>query len=339
MSRRVDPPPRTLFSIAGLAVGLGVLVLLSLRVGALPVSTADAIRALVAFEAGSYEQAVVRELRLPRTIIGLGVGAALALSGAAMQAVTRNPLAGPSILGVNTGAAFAIVTAIFLGGITRPIHYVWFAFVGGLAVALVVYAFGSAGRGGASPAKLALAGVVVSSLLGSWITALLVLDQQTLDVVRFWLVGSIAGRDLSVLVAMSPFLIVGAVGIVLLGHQLNVLSLGDETARTLGMRIGLVRLTVAVLVVLMSGAAVAAAGPIAFIGLAIPHIVRTVTGPDYRGIVISSLFAGPIVLLGADILGRVIAQPGELQVGIVTALVGAPFLIALARRRRTMEVV
>lgn len=315
-----------------------LLSLVSLRIGALPVSTRATGAAIFAFDPASYEQTVVRNLRLPRTVLGALVGAALAVSGTSMQAITRNPLAGPSILGVNAGAAFAIVTSVYIGGITRPIHYVWFAFAGGTAAAVLVYGIGTSGQGGASPAKLALAGVIVSTLLGSWITALLLLDQQTLDVVRFWLVGSIAGRDEEVLAIMSPFLLVGVAGTLLLGHQLNVLSMGDDAARALGMRIGLVRASVAALVVLMSGAAVAAAGPIAFVGLAVPHIVRSVAGPDYRRILRHSVFAGPVVVLGADILGRVVARPSELQVGIVTALLGAPFLIGLARSRRTMEI-
>lgn len=315
---------------------LATLVLVSLRAGALPVSTADAVQAMVAYNPDSYEQAVVRELRLPRTLVGIAVGAALAVSGAAMQAVTRNPLAGPSILGVNAGAAFAIVAAIYLGGLTQPLHYIWFAFAGGLGVAVLVYLIGSAG-GGASPGKLALAGVIVSTLLGSLMTALLLIDQQTLDIVRFWLVGSIGGRELSVLAVMGPFLAIGIVGTVLLGHQLNVLALGDEMARSLGMSIGTVRFLVAVLVVLSSGASVAIAGPIAFVGLAVPHIVRGISGPDYRMIVLHSLVAGPIVLVAADIVGRLIARPAELQVGIVTAMVGAPVLIALARRQRAVE--
>lgn len=320
-----------------LTVALGVVVLLSLRIGSIPITHADAVNALFHYSPDSYEQTVVRSLRLPRTVIGLGAGAALAVAGAAMQATTRNPLADPSILGVNSGAAFAIVTAVYFGHLSHPLHYVWFAFLGALGAAVVVYTIASAGPSGATPVKLALAGVVVSALLSAWLTALLLLDRQTLDVVRFWLAGSLAGRDLGVFFAVSPFLALGVGGMALLGQQLNILSLDEEMARSLGMRTGRMRAIVTCLVVLMTGAAVAAAGPIGFVGLAVPHMVRALVGPDYRWVVPFCLIAGPLLLLSADIAGRVVARPGELQVGIVTAFLGAPFLIALARQWRVTE--
>jgi iron complex transport system permease protein len=319
------------------AAALVGVILLSLRLGSVSITTDDALKALFDYSPDSYNQTIVRTLRLPRTIVGLGVGAALAVAGAAMQGATRNPLADPSILGVDSGAAFAIVTAVYFGHITQPLQYVWFAFAGALAASALVYAIGAAGRGGPSPVRLALAGVVVSALLGSWLTALLLLDQQTLNEVRFWLAGSLAGRDLDVFFSVLPFMAVGVGGTLLLSHQLNILSLGDDTARALGMPIGRVRGALAVLVVLMGGAAVAAAGPIGFVGLAVPHLIRVFTGPDYRWVLVYSLIVGPLLLLSADILGRVLAYPSELQVGIVTALVGAPFLIALARRRRVAD--
>jgi iron complex transport system permease protein len=235
---------------------------------------------------------------------------------------------------VNSGAAFAIVAAGYLGELVQPGQYIWFALAGGLAASLLVYAVGSVGPGGGSPARLALAGVIVSSLLGSWTTALLLLDQQTLNEVRFWLAGSLAGRDLGVFFGLLPFLLVGLGGMLLLGRQLNVLSLGDDAARSLGMRTTRLRGLVLLLVVALSGASVAVAGPIAFIGLAVPHMVRSVTGPDSRWVLAFSLVAGPLLLLGADIAGRIVARPAEIQVGIVTALLGAPILIALARRHK-----
>lgn len=320
-----------------LALALVFVGLISLRVGSIGITNGDALDALFDYQAESYEQTVVRSLRLPRTLIGLGVGAALAVAGAAMQAATRNPLAGPSILGVNNGAAFGIVTAVFFAQITDPLYFVWFAFAGGMAASVIVYAIGSVGPGGASPVKLALAGVIISALLASWLTALLLLDQQTLDVVRFWLVGSLAGRDLNVFYNVLPFIAVGIAGTMLIGHQLNILSMGEDTARSLGMRTGRMRLLVAVLVVLLSGASVAVAGPIGFVGLAVPHIVRTITGPDYRWVLAYCLVVGPLLLLSADVVGRVVAKPSEVQVGIITAAVGAPFLIALARQRKIAE--
>jgi iron complex transport system permease protein len=326
--------------IIGLLVG-AVLVLvvgvLSLRVGSIEITTPDTVAALFAYDPASYEQTVVRSLRLPRTLIGLGVGAALAVAGATIQATTRNPLGDPSLLGVNSGAAFAIVTAVYLGGLTAPYQYIWFAFAGALGASVLVYAVGSAGSGGASPVKLALAGAIVTALLSAWSTALLLLDEQTLDVVRFWLAGALAGRDITVFWTVLPFLILGVGAALLFAHQLNILSLGEDTARALGMRTGRVRAASAVLVVLMTGASVAAAGPIAFIGLAVPHIARAIVGPDYRWVLPFAALTGPLLLLGADITGRVVARPAELQVGIVTALCGAPFLIVIARRRRVAE--
>lgn len=333
--RAVRLAARTGLLLAAFVV-LAAVALLSLRIGSVGVGTGDVIAALFHYTPASYEQTVVRELRLPRTLIGIGVGAALAVAGAAMQAVTRNPLAEPSVLGVNSGAAFGVVSAVYVAQLTHPLHYVWFAFAGALAAAVIVYALGSAG-GGASPVKLALAGVVVASLLNSWLTALLLLDQQALDVVRFWLAGSLAGRGLDVFLPVLPFLVLGVGGTLLLGHQLNVLSLGEDTARALGMRTTLVRGAVALLVVLMAGGAVAVAGPIGFVGLAVPHIVRAVSGPDYRWLLVFSAVGGPILLLGADIVGRVVARPAEIQVGIVTAVVGAPLLIFLARQRRIAD--
>ena len=331
---------RRTFGLAARAVGLivgvftvAVVALLSLRIGSIAITTRDAWNALFDYFPQSYQQTVVRSLRLPRTIIGIGVGGGLAVAGATMQAVTRNPLASPSILGVSSGSAFAIVTAVYYGGITSPLGYIWFAFAGGLAASALVFLIGAAGRDGPSPVKLALAGVVVSALLGAWTRALLLLDEQTLDSVRFWFAGSVAGRSLTTFWIVSPFLIGGALACIFMGHQLNVLSMGDAAARALGMRAGRIRLLCSVLVVLITGAAVSAAGPIAFVGLATPHIVRAIVGPDYRWVLPYSLLGGAIMLTGADILGRVVARPGEVQVGIVTALIGAPFLIYLARRR------
>ena len=320
----------------GLLVGFAVLILvavISLRIGSIGISTSDAWSALFNYDAQEYNQTVVRSLRLPRTVIALAVGAALAVAGATMQAVTRNPLADPTILGVSSGATFAIVTASYYLGLTSPSQYIWFAFAGALAASMLVFAIGSAGRDGPSPIKLALAGVVISALLGSWASALLLLDETTLDTVRFWLAGSVAGRDLGTFWFLSPFLLGGSLAMIFLGHQLNVLNLGDDYARALGMRTGRVRLICALLVVLVVGAAVSAAGPIAFVGLATPHIVRSIIGPDYRWVLPFSAITGAVLLTMADVTGRIVAKPAEIQVGIMTAVVGAPFLIYLARQR------
>lgn len=324
---------RTLGLLLGLA-GVAVIAILSLRIGSLDLSTQDAWNAIFNFDPNSYEQTVVRSLRLPRTIVALGIGAALAVAGATMQAVTRNPLADPFILGVSSGASFAIVTVVYFFGLAAPQQYLWFAFAGALGASALVFVIGSAGSGGPTPVKLALAGVVISAALGAWTSALLLLDDATLDTVRFWLAGSVVNRDLGTFWFVSPFLLGGAILCLLMGHQLNVLNLGDDTARALGMHTGRIRLISSVIVVLITGAAVAVAGPIGFVGLAIPHMVRAVVGIDYRWVLPYSFVYGGIFLVLADIVGRVITRPAELQAGIVTAFVGVPFLIYLARQRR-----
>jgi iron complex transport system permease protein len=321
---------------AGLFIGvLGIVLiaLISLRIGSRPVTTRVVWDAIFHFDPTSYDQTVVRSLRLPRTIIAIGVGGALAVAGATMQAVTRNPLAEPSILGVSSGASFALVLAIFYGGLTQPYQYVWFSFMGALAASVLVFVISGMGRDGATPVKLALAGVVVSSLLSAWTSALLLLDEETYDVVRFWLAGSVVGRDLTTFWTVSPFLIGGAVICLFLGHQLNVLNLGDDAARGLGMQTGRTRIVCSILVVFITGAAISTAGPIGFLGLAVPHMVRSVIGPDYRWVLPYSMIWGAIFLTGADVIGRVVVRPSELEVGIVTAVIGAPFLIYLARQR------
>lgn len=322
---------RALGFLVSLAV-LALVVLASLRIGSVPLSTDTVIAALRAPD-GSNAHLIVTELRLPRTIIGLGVGAALAVAGVSMQAVTRNPLASPTILGVNAGASFAIVVAVFLLDVVRPTGYIWFAFAGALAASVVVYVIGSAGRAGATPVKLALAGAVVTALLQAWISGILVLSESTLDEVRFWLAGSLAGRDLALFAQVAPFLVVGLVVSVLLAKQFDAISLGDDVAVALGQRTGLTRAVATVGFVLLAGSSVAAAGPIAFVGLAVPHAVRSVIGPGHRWLLPYCVVWGPVLLLSSDIIGRVIARPSEVQVGIVTAIVGAPFLIHLVRRR------
>jgi iron complex transport system permease protein len=322
--------------LLGLVVGLvliGVVALLSLRFGSLDLSTRNAWDAIFHYNADSYEQTIVRQLRLPRTIIALTVGGALAVAGTIMQGVTRNPLAGPSILGVSSGASFGVTIAIYVFGISATGGYVWFAFTGAMAASALVFFIGSAGGGGATPVKLALAGVVISALLGAWTSAVLLLSEETMDSMRFWVVGSVAGRTLDTLWTVMPFLIPGLIAGMLLGHQLNVLSMGDDNARALGMNTQRVRLGASFLVVLLTGSAVAVAGPVGFVGLATPHIARALVGSDYRWVLPYSLVLGALLLTIADIAGRIATRPAELQVGIVMALVGAPFLILLARKR------
>ena len=325
--------------VAGLAtllVALAACVLASLAIGSLHVPLGEVIAAFTAFE-DSDAHTIVRELRVPRTEVGLLVGGALGACGALMQGVTRNPLAEPGILGINAGAAFAVVVAIFLLGVTSVAGYAWFALFGAGTAALLVFALGASGRDGATPIKLALAGAVLSAMLVALTSAVLVLDVRTLDEFRFWVVGSIAGRDAGVVLSVAPFIGAGLAIALLAGRWLNALALGDDVARSLGQRVGRARAAAAAGFVLLAGGAVAAAGPIAFVGLTVPHAARALVGPDYRWIVPYSIVLGALLLLASDVAGRVIARPAELEVGIVTAAIGAPAFIWLVRRPRLAE--
>ncbi|TFV67771.1 UNVERIFIED_ORG: iron ABC transporter permease [Bacillus sp. AZ43] len=322
----------------------GLLVLLALTVVACAASIAvgtrslglgEVWRALLDSGLTSEEAVIVRQLRVPRTVLGLLVGIALGVAGALMQGHTRNPLGDPGLLGVTAGASLAVVLAIALLDLTTPSGYVWFAFLGALAGTVLVYAIGSAGRGGATPVTLALAGAALSALLFGLVRAVLVTDQQTLDSFRFWVVGSLAGRGGDIAWQVAPFIAAGLVLALVNSPALNLLGLGEDVARGLGQRIWLARLVGLLAITLLAGAATAACGPIAFVGLVVPHAVRAFTGPDHRWLVPCSALAGAILLLTADVIGRVVVRPAELQVGIVLALVGAPFFIALVRRRRT----
>ncbi|WIY54054.1 iron chelate uptake ABC transporter family permease subunit [Devosia sp. YIM 151766] len=317
-----------------LAFGLGAIAALSLAIGARPIPYDLVWQALTAFDAGITEHRIIWDLRLPRTLVGLLVGSALGLAGAVLQGATRNPLADPSILGINAGAALAVVLGVAFFGMTQLSAYVWLAFVGSGAAMLVVYSVAALGREGATPVKLALAGAAITAVLQSIINAILLTSPRTLDEVRFWQVGSLAGRSIDILLQVAPFLGLGIVLALATARLLDGLSMGDDVARALGQRIGLSRGLAGLAAVILAGAGTAAAGPIAFIGLTVPHVARAVTGPSYRWILPYSMLMAPILLLGADVIGRVVSPPGEVQVGIVTAFIGAPFFIALVRRRK-----
>jgi iron complex transport system permease protein len=303
-------------------------VVASLAIGSRAIAFGDVVDAFVAYD-GSGAHAIVRDLRVPRTELGLLVGAALGAAGALMQGATRNALAEPGILGINAGAAFAVVVAIRFFDVGSVAAYAGFALAGAGACAVAILALG-----GTRAVSLALAGAVMAALLLSLTSAVLVFDAQTLDEFRFWIVGSIAGRDTEVALAVLPFIAAGMLVALGAGRALNALALGDDVARALGQRVGRARAFATVGFVLLAGGAVAAAGPIAFVGLAVPHIARAFTGPDYRWIVPYSIVLGAVLLLAADVLGRVVARPADLSVGIVTALLGTPFFIWLVRRRR-----
>jgi iron complex transport system permease protein len=324
-------------------LGLGLLLALvvvaafaSIAVGTRSIGLGDVWHALTDAGDATDDAVVVRGLRVPRTVLGLLVGAALGIAGALVQGHTRNPLGDPGLLGVTAGASFAVVLAISLFGVGTPAGYVWFAFAGALAGTVLVYAIGSAGGRGATPVTLALAGAALSALLFALVRAILVGDAHTLDSFRFWVVGSLAGRDGDIAWQVTPFVVAGIALALVNAPALNLLGLGEDVARALGQRIWAARLVGLAAVTLLCGAATAACGPIAFVGLVVPHVVRAVTGPDHRWLVPCSGLFGAVLLLGADVLGRVLARPAELQAGIVLALIGAPFFVALVRRRRTV---
>lgn len=320
-----------------LVLALGVVLVLSITVGARPIALGDIWNALTAFDSTQTNHKIILDLRLPRTLVGLLVGAALGLSGAILQGATRNPLADPGILGINAGATLCVVLGISMFGITQLSGYVWLAFLGAGAAMLVVYLVASLGREGATPVKLALAGAAVTAALTSVTSAILITNVETLDQIRFWQVGALTGRTTDILMQVAPFILAGIVLALLTSRILDGLALGDDVARGLGLKVQRGRAMVGFAAVILAGAATAAAGPIAFVGLTVPHLARAFTGPNYRWILPYSMLLAPILLLGADIIGRVIVPPGELQVGIVTAALGAPFFIALVRRRKLAE--
>jgi iron complex transport system permease protein len=311
-------------------------VVASLAIGAGDVPLGRVLPGVLSPDDGSRPELIVHELRLPRTLLGIAAGMALGLAGAVMQALTRNPLAEPGLLGVNGGAALAVVLVIGATRVDDVLGYVWAAFAGAAGAAALVYLIGARGRGGASPARLVLAGAAVNAVFSAMTAGVMLLAPGTFNGFRFWQVGSLGGREMSVFYRVLPFVLVGAVLALALARPLNVLAMGDDAGRTLGSRPGRTRALGALAVVLLCGSATAAAGPIWFLGLAVPFIVRTAVGPDQRLVLPYSLLLAPVLLLGADIIGRVIT-PGELETGIVTAFLGAPLFAVMVRRGRTRD--
>lgn len=328
-----SPAPRRVPPLLIVACGVGALLVccaLSLALGARSIPLPTVISALSGSGHGPNAD-VVTGLRVPRTLIGLTVGGALGVAGAVAQGATRNPLASPTTLGVNAGAGFAVVAAIFVLHLTRPVEYMWFALAGAAGAAVLVYVL-ALRPGDVDPVRLALGGTVLTAVLASWTTALMLASQRTLDEARFWLAGSIGGRDGAVLERVLPFVIMGLVLAFAIAPALNALALGDEAAHALGVPVARIRLLGGAAVVLLAAGSVAAAGPIPFIGLAAPHLVRPLLGADHRRLIPACLVTGATLLLAADVLGRLIARPSELETGIVTAFLGAPLLAILARR-------
>lgn len=320
--------------LLGLILAAGLLLLclvLSLGVGAAQIPARVVVEALVDFD-GSVEHLTVRTLRLPRALVAATVGGALAVAGALMQGVTRNPLASPSLLGINAGAALAVVAASSLAGPLSTGGAAVLAFAGAGLTVVIVYLLGSTGRGGLATVRVVIAGAALGALFSSLTTAILIFDGQALEQIRFWIAGSVAGRDLALLVDLLPFLLAGFAVALVLGKQITTLALGESIAVGLGQRTLRVRVAAALAVLLLAGGSVAVAGPIAFIGLVVPNAVRPLIGVDYRWILPYSAVGGALLLLAADVAARLIIRPVELPVGVMTAVIGGPVLIYLARQ-------
>ena len=320
------------------ALAVSVLLLLgcgvgSLAVGSLSIPPMRVLEILLSPE-NSQASSVVWDYRVPRTLTALGVGAALAVAGALMQALTRNPLADPGILGVEAGAVFAVAVAIAVFGVRGIGGYVWFAFAGAAVASVVVYLLGSGGRAGATPVRLALAGTAVSAALASTTQALVYLDRDAFREFQQWGTGALTGQSLGTLTVLAPFLLLGLGIAFALAAPLNTLALGDETSRSLGADPGTIRVWGAISITVLCGAATAAVGPVGFVGLLVAHTARLLAGTDQRRVLAWCLLLGPVLLVSADVLGRLVLWPDELAAGIVTALIGMPVFIALVRRGR-----
>lgn len=331
-------PPQTHLPLRNtrfVGLGLAVLVMLlgifaSLAYGAADIPISKIFTAFTNYD-DSTEHIIVLSMRLPRSLIAMMVGASLAVAGGLMQGLTQNPLAAPGILGINAGAALGVVVVVFGLESSDPSLIALVAFFGAFVAAITVYFLGSLGPGGPTPLNLTVAGAAFTALLASMTTGVLILSERTLEEVRFWLAGSVAGRDFNLFLTVLPGMVVGLLISFALGRQLNALSLGETVAVGLGQRTGKIKVAIAVSVVLLAGSAVALAGPIGFVGLVAPHLARGIVGIDYRWVLPCSALLGASLLVWADLGARWLLRPLELPVGIMTALLGTPFLLYLVR--------
>jgi iron complex transport system permease protein len=326
--------PKNFSKVLILSIILFVIsILASLSFGARIIGWNELLDGLFNSDIQTHEANVVRQ-RMARTVFSVMCGAALGVSGALMQSVTRNPIADPSILGVNTGAALFVVCGITFLNISTASQYIWLALLGAIITAIFVFGIGSIGSGGATPLKLVLAGAATSSALSSLVMAIMIPRSNVMDQFRFWQVGSVGAGNWEVITIFIPFLIVGFLIAILTAPALNALALGDEAAAGLGVRVGTIRLIAAFGGVLLCGATTALAGPIGFIGLLAAHIIRLLIGPDLRFVIPMSALSGAIILTISDICGRLLGTPGELEVGVVTAFIGAPILILITMKAK-----
>jgi iron complex transport system permease protein len=318
----------------GLFIAIIVLLLLmaaSIVYGYTDTTWKMAIDALTNFD-GSNEHIIIQSVRIPRAFIAAAVGASLAISGVLMQTVTKNPLASPDIFGVNAGAGVAVVIAVTVFSVGSLQLFTWLSFFGAAVAAISVYAIGSVGREGLTPMKLTLAGAAMTALFASFTQGILVLNEAALEQVLFWLAGSVAGRSLDNLIAVLPYLIGGWIISLIIATKMNVLSMGEDVAKGLGLNTALLKITIGIVVILLSGGAVAVAGPIGFIGIVVPHLTRSIVGIDHRWVIPFSGLLGGVLLLAADIASRYILMPQEVPVGVMTAIIGTPFFIYIARK-------
>lgn len=319
----------------GLVVAVALVMVASVTFGVLDVGWADLVGGIKGSQDTTAQAAVVN--RMPRTVLGLLVGASLGVAGAVMQGVTRNPLADPEILGVNSGAALAVVIGIVFFGLESATGYIWLAMAGAAVAAVFVYTVGSLGGGGATPLKLALAGAATSVALSAMVSAILLPRAQEMETFRFWQIGGVGGGTWDKIGLILPFLAAGLLISVLSARALNSLALGDEMAAGLGENVLRARLVAALGGVILCGAATAIAGPIGFVGLVVPHVMRLLFGVDHRWLLPMSALGGAILLIGADVVGRLVGGTEEIQAGIITAIVGAPFFIWIVRRQKVRE--
>ncbi|PWW29623.1 iron complex transport system permease protein [Cytobacillus oceanisediminis] len=290
-----------------------------------------AINAFTEFD-GSNEHIIIQSVRFPRALIAAAVGASLAIAGVLLQTLTKNPLAAPEIFGINAGAGFAVVISVSLLSISNLQFFTWISFLGAAVSFILVYIIGSIGREGLTPMKLTLAGAAMSAMFASMTQGFLVLNETALEQVLFWLAGSVSGRKLETLIAVLPYLLAGWFFSLAIAGKMNVLSMGEDVAKGLGLKTGLLKLGAGIIVVLLSGGAVAVAGPIGFLGIVIPHLTRAVVGIDHRWVIpFAGLFGGMLLLI-ADIAARYIIMPQEVPVGVMTAVIGTPFFVYIARR-------
>ncbi|MCR2806217.1 FecCD family ABC transporter permease [Paenibacillus soyae] len=319
----------------------GVLLLASIVssicFGFIAISWKDMLASFTSYDETVMDQVIVRTARLPRAMIAAAVGASLALAGAVLQSVTRNPLASPSVLGINAGASVAVVAAITVLGIRESEALMWFAFGGAAMAAAMVYALGSLGGEGLSPLKIILAGAALTALFSSVTQGMLAHNENGLQEVLFWLTGSVAGRTTEMLLPSLPYMAVGIVLALVLSRHWNVIAMGEESAKGLGQHLSFVKAAAGVIVILLAGSAVAVAGPIGLVGIIVPHIARRFSGMDYRWLLPFSALIGATLLVLADLAARFINYPIEIPVGVMTAALGAPFFIYIARKERAKE--